>query len=107
MNVEQRAVERIRAMLEKANALRKTYRAPPSNYIGFEGWVDATLFSEWRTQSLVVLTQILGSEHQYTRSFEAGTKKRNMPSSVSHGMGVLQAVAEDLASGHLFDIRRL
>jgi hypothetical protein len=107
MRVEQRAADRIAALLDKAAALQKTYQAPPDNFIGFEGWVDSELFAEWRTQSLVVLRQLLGQEHQYTRSFEKGTEESNVPSSVHHGTGVLRAVGEDLANGYLFDVRLL
>lgn len=107
MRADQRAADRIAALLDKAAALQKTYTAPPDNFIGFEGWVDGELFAEWRTQSLVVLRQILGKDHQYTHSFEKGTEESNVPSSVQHGTGVLRAVAEDLANGYLFNVRLL
>ena len=107
MPLEQRVADRIKAMLEKADVLLKTYKAPPSNFIGFEGWVDTELFAEWRAQSLVVLRQSLGSEHQYTRAFEEGTEKSNMPSSVNRGKGILRAALDDLVNGYLFDIRLL
>jgi hypothetical protein len=80
--LEERATSRIAAMLDKADALLKTYQAPPDNFIGFEGWVDSELFAESRTQSLVVLRQSLGADHTYTRSFEEGTDTPNAPSSV-------------------------
>lgn len=107
MQVERRAADRIGAMLIKAGNLKKTYQAPPDNFIGFEGWVDSELFAEWRTQSLVVLRQTLGHEHQYTQSFEEVTQKEGVPSSVHNGIGVLRAVAEDLANGYLFDVKLL
>jgi hypothetical protein len=107
MSLEQRTLDRIEAMLEKADALLQTYKAAPSNFIGFEGWVDTELFAEWRTQSLVVLRQSLGPEHQYTLAFEDSTKKSNVPSSVHRGKGILRAIREDLMNGHLFDARLL
>lgn len=107
MTLERRAAERLAAMLEKADALLKTYTSPPDNFIGFEGWVDSDLFAEWRTQSLVLLSQCLGADHGYTRSFKERTEKPSVPSSVKSGMGVLRAASEDLANGYLFDTRSL
>jgi hypothetical protein len=94
-------------LLEKADALLKTYRSPPDNFIGFEGWVDGDLFAEWRTQSVALLRQCLGADHGYTRSFEERTEKPSVPSSVRSGMGVLRAASEDLANGYLFHMRSL
>lgn len=107
MSLERRAAERLAAMLEKADALLKTYTSPPDNFIGFEGWVDSDLFAEWRTQSLVLLSQCLGADHGYTRSFEERTEKPSVPSSVKSGMGVLRAASEDLVNGYLFGTRSL
>lgn len=107
MTLDRRAAERLAAMLEKAGSLLQTFKPPPDNFIGFEGWVNSELFAEWRTQSLVLLRQCLGSGHGYTRSFEEGTEKPSVPSSVKKGIGVLRAAAEDLANGFLFDARSL
>ncbi|MDX6288130.1 MAG: hypothetical protein QOG53_3615 [Frankiales bacterium] len=107
MKLDQKAADRLVAMLAKADDLLKTYKSPPSNFIGFEGWVDSELFAEWRAQSLVLLRQSLGREHQYTRSFQEGTEKESVPSSVRHGIGILRAASEDLSNGYLFEARSL
>ena len=107
MGADERVVARLEAMLSKADTLSQTYKAPPSGFIGFEGWVDSTLFAEWRTQSLLLLRQGFGQLHTYTTAFEAATTEVNMPSSVKGGTGVLRAALEDLRDGHLFDVRSL
>jgi len=107
MSADERVIARLEAMLGKADALNKTYKAPPSGFIGFEGWVDSTLFSEWRTQSLLLLRQGFGQMHTYATAFEAATSEVNMPSSVNGGTGILRAALEDLRDGHLFDVRSL
>ena len=107
MGIDVLAAERLKAMTEKGERLLRTYKAPPSNFIGFEGWVDSDLFFEWRAQSLNLLRQLVSTEHTYPSSFEHGTEKSGVPSSVKHGLGVLRAATEDLASGHLFDAREL
>ena len=107
MQLDSRATERLTAMVSKGERLLETYRRPPDNFIGFEGWVDADLFAEWRSQSLSLLRQLLGREHTYSTSFEEGTEKPAVPSSVQHGLGVLRAASDDLSNGHLFDARNL
>jgi hypothetical protein len=107
MKLDDRAGERIAALVTKAEALLRTYRRPPDGFIGFEGWVDSDLFAEWRSQSLVVLTQLLGAEHGYATSYRENTETPSVPSSVKQGMGVLRAAAEDLSGGYLFNVRAL
>lgn len=107
MKLDKRAAERLEAMTNKAGQLMATYTRAPSNFIGHEGWVDTDVFAEWRTQSLNLLRQLLGSDHTYSQAFEEATTKPGAPSSVKKGLGVLRAVAEDLANDHLFDARAL
>lgn len=105
--IDERILARLAAMIEKADVLLKTYQAPPSGFIGFEGWVDTALFAEWRTQSLLLVRQAFGETHTYAKAFEEATVKENMPSSVNSGKGILTAAREDVADGNLFDVRSL
>src|SRR5690606_36062464 len=107
VSVEDFAVGRLDAMLDKAQALLKTYKSPPDGFIGFEGWVDASLFAEWRTQSLVLLRQLLGENHAYAVEFTVNTDKESVPSSVRKGIGVLHAAREDIENGYLRNTRAL
>lgn len=68
--------------------------------------VDYGSYTEWRGQALTCLTDLLGSEHVYTRAFETtvGMAGRTQ---MSGGQGILRAVREDLVGGDLTDIRTL
>ena len=61
--------------------------------------------TEWRTQSLWFLTSLLGPDHIYVKSFAeiSGSYLED----VEARAGILRAVREDIAGGHLSSIRRL
>src|SRR5262249_41501876 len=61
--------------------------------------------TEGRTQSLVVLTSLLGPDHLYVKSF--AEIKGSYVDDVAARAGILRAVREDIAGGHLSSIRRL
>ena len=63
-------------------------------------------FVEWRTQSLALLTNLLGAEHTYVVNFK-GDAGKDSTVSVENGIGILRAVQEDLRDGFLTDVRIL
>jgi hypothetical protein len=96
---------RVEALIEKGSAVLATYRRPGSGVIG-PGWVDTTLFTEWQSQSLTLLTASLGPDHTYVETFRKEVTKPQ--ASDNHaGIGVLRAFKEDLANGYLFELRTL
>jgi hypothetical protein len=105
VSIDEIAASRLDAMITKAGDVQATYKAPGSGSFG-PGWIDVGSFAEWRAQSLVLLSQALGAQHQYTRSFADSTTKSSL-SSTKTGLGVLRAAAEDLRNGFLFEARAL
>jgi hypothetical protein len=97
---------RAQVLIDKGEAVLNTFRAPPSNFIGFEGWVDTTQFSEWQAQSLTFLTNSLGRDHVYTERFRNEVTEA-VPSDTKIGIGVLRAYREDVEGGFLFELRRI
>ena len=106
MDTLQRLKARIERLLAKGSAVLATARPNPPNVIGFPTSVDTGAFAEWRTQSLSLLTNLLGAEHVYVASFEKEVKGSNTLSTEA-GIGILKAVGEDLEDGYLTDMRTL
>lgn len=105
MNTSQRFKARIERLLAKGDSVLATHRPNPPNVIGFPT-LDYGAFAEWRTQSLTLLTNLLGPEHVYVASFEADVEQ-GYTNSVKSGIGILKAVREDLEDGYLTDVRTL
>lgn len=96
---------RIERLLVKGTAVLRTHSPNPPGVIGFPTLSDRA-FAEWRTQSLSLLTNLLGPKHTYVVSFEQKVEEGYV-SSVEAGMGILNAVREDLEDGFLTDVRTL
>ena len=83
-----------------------THSENPSNVIGFPT-LDTQKYAEWRSQALAFLTDFVGPEHTYTESFRKSTEKSGHTASTQAGIGILQAVLEDIDRGYIKTIRRL
>lgn len=105
METSQRFRTRIDRLIEKGSAVLKTDSPPPPGVIGFPT-LDHGAFTEWRAQSLSLLTNLLGTDHVYVSSFEQEVD-RGYTSSVEAGIGILRAVCEDLKDGFLTDVQTL
>ena len=105
MHTTQSFKKRIKRLLAKGNAVLQTHSPNPPNIIGFPTLSDGA-FAEWRTQSLSLLTNLLGAKHIYVSSFKQKVDKGYV-SNVESGIGILRAVCEDLEDGFLTDVRTL
>lgn len=106
MKIDKRIRNRAVALVKKGNAVIATYRPTPRGVIGF-GTLSAQEYANWRSQSLAFLTDLLGAEHVYTNSFETRTEKSGYTESTRAGIGILQAVLEDIEQGFIDTIRQL
>jgi hypothetical protein len=98
-------VERLDELIKKADAVLGTHRPNPPNVIGFPT-LDAGAFSEWQTQSLTFLVNLLGQGHVYVESFRDKVEKGHT-GMVKAGRGILSAVREDVAGGYLARLKAL
>jgi hypothetical protein len=91
--------ERVEALISKGESALATHRPNSPGVIGFPT-LDSGAFTEWRTQAVAFLTELLGSEHPYTLNFNEQVQ-RGFRGSAEAGIGILKAVSQDLASGHV------
>jgi hypothetical protein len=73
--------------------------------IGFPT-LDSELFSEWQTQSLAFLVNLLGDDHVYVQHFRERVDSGHQ-GVVKAGKGILTAVREDVAGGLLTRLKAL
>ena len=101
MKLDERIRERLAALIKKGEDVLGTKRPPQSNVLGGRSSVDSERYAEWRNQTVVCLTQVFGSAHIYTASFESQADHRQYASHVTAGLGILCAALEDVEQGHL------
>ena len=106
MKLDERVRERLRAMIEKGEAVLQTYQPNPPGVLGFPT-LDYGQFMGWKSQTTVCLHQTLGSEHEYTREFQAVIADKASPKRVEAGLNILHAALEDVEQGHLDSFRDL
>lgn len=99
MNESSPHVRRAEALIAKGDAVLQLHRPNPPNVIGFPT-IPSGAFSEWRTQALAFIRAVVGPDHTYAADF---AKEVNKPyyGEVSAGRGILQALRDDLAAGHV------
>jgi hypothetical protein len=105
MSVDKRLVARLDELIAKADQVLATHEPNPPNVIGFPTLDDAS-FSEWQTQSLAFLMNLLGEHHVYVESFREKVAGGYL-GSVEAGKGILMAVREDVALGYLARVKAL
>ena len=104
--MDERIRNRALALIEKGNAVISTRRPNSPGVIGFPT-LSTQEYANWRSQSLAFLTDLLGAEHVYTNSFETRIEKSGYTGSTRAGIGILQAVLEDIEQGFIDTIRQL
>ena len=100
MKLDEQVRERLAALIEKGEAVLTTHKPNPPGIVGFPT-LDGGRYTEWRSQVLVCLTQVFGSSHTYTASFDHETSSGARRGSTESGLGVLRAALEDVEQGHL------
>ena len=106
MKLDERVRDRAIALIEKADQVLSTYRPSEMGW-GGRRTLSPQEFANWRSQSLAFLTDLLGPDHIYTREYKENTEEIAYAESVSAGMGILQAVLEDIDQGFIETVRQL
>lgn len=99
MTAHNKGLERVEDLIEKGKVVLATHKPNPPNVIGFPT-LESGAFSEWQSQSLAFLRDLLGPDHVYMDRFDSQVE-RAYRSSVKAGIGILNAVREDLEGGSL------
>ena len=105
MNVKDDVLQRLNALLQKADAVLATHKPNPPNMVGVPT-LDSQAFTEWQTQSLTYLINLLGPDHTYVNHFRDQIKQC-YTGTVKSGKGILQALREDIEGGYLTRIETL
>jgi len=105
MSRQDSIVSHLQALIQKADDVLATHTPNPPNVIGFPT-LKFEPFSEWQSQSLAYLSNLLGPNHVYLQKFEEQVKQA-YTSHVSIGKGILKAVKEDIQGGYLKKIESL
>jgi hypothetical protein len=103
--VDKRLLKRLDELIAKADAVLATHTPNPPNVIGFPT-LDSGAFTEWQTQSLAFLVNLLGNDHVYVASFRDEVTQ-GFTGTVKSGKGILTAVREDVAGGYLTRLKTL
>jgi hypothetical protein len=98
-------VNRADALITKGDGVIATYEPSPPGFIGFTT-LDSGAFTQWQSQSLTFLINVLGPNHVYVTSFKENVEAGH-ESHVKAGQGILRALWEDIDQGYLFEIRTL
>ena len=105
MRIDERVHERALSLIEKGQSTLATHQ-PNSPYV-IAPTLDAQEYSNWRTQSLSFLTDLLGPEHVYTVNFKTATEAGGYQEATWKGIGILQAMLQDIEQGFIETLRRL
>lgn len=105
MNTKEQILDRLDALITKADEVLSTHEPNPPNFIGFPT-LSTEAFYEWQTQTLSYLTNLLGSDQVYVEHFEQGVERGDIEH-VNIGKGIIKAVREDIEGGYLKQIEAL
>ena len=105
MKLDERARERLVALIEKGEAVLETQQ--PGGGLGSPPIVDRQQYMKWRSQVHECLRQVLGPEHNYTKEFQSAVTDRQYSGCVQDGLGILSGALEDVEQGHIDSLRDL
>lgn len=106
MKLDERIQKRLASLIDKGEHVLKTKKPPPPGVIR-SSTVDTRRYAEWRSQALAMLTQVFGSAHTYTASFEAEVEHRPRPYYTETGLGILRAALDDVEHGDLETLQEM
>ena len=106
MKLDERVRARVLALVEKGKIVVSTHEPSSPGFSGIPT-LDHQSYVNWRTQALAFLMNLLGSTHTYTHSFSVNTERSGHKESVEAGIGILEAVLEDIDQGFLETVRQL
>lgn len=106
MKADERIAARLTELLEAGDRVLATRREPGQNVIG-DARVDQQLSTQWATSAESLLANAFGAESAHYAAFKKHVGGHIGYTDAFRAQGVLKAAAEDLAGGHLFELRQL
>ncbi len=99
MALNEKLITRIEELIAKGGKVLSTEKV--NYYQGEAGlpFLEPGILTEWRTQSLSFLADLIGRDHDYYTEFQKRVKES--AKTVRAGQGILRAVKEDLSDGSL------
>jgi len=101
--IQEKLLERINQLLEKAERVKATHKPSPS---GIPTFLDSGLFFEWKSNVGNLIILIAGKDSVYYQNFIARVKSEFL-AHVDVGIGILRALKEDIEQGYLTNIKNL
>jgi len=101
--IEEKYLERIGQLLEKAENVKNTQRPNPEGVIGFFS-VDDNIFNEWSVSCKNLIGKIAGESSSYYKDFLRNVSYAAV-NLVDCGAGILRGLKEDIEMGMLLDMR--
>lgn len=98
---KEKIITRIDQLLEKAQAVLQTKKVDEF----YTEYIDAIKFSEWKSGTESFIASLLGKEHIYYQNFKK--VKERYSGDVNVGIGILQAIREEVEAGYLTDVKLL
>jgi len=103
---QENLLNRINQILEKAKRVAATrHNISTSNFFAPDT-LDRTIFFEWKNNAQNFVILVCGENSSYYRDF-ADKVKHEYPSDLEAGIGILNALKEDLELGYLTNIKNL
>jgi hypothetical protein len=105
MTLQQEILDRLDQLIEKGNKVLLTHTPNPPNVIGYPT-LSSEALSEWQTQALSYLINVLGENHIYVQRFKS-LGRQPYKNTAHSGQGILRAVREDIEGGYLKKVEAL
>ena len=105
MNLQEDIINRLVLLEQKADHVLNTYKPNSPGVIGFPT-LSHEAFTEWQTQCLSYLINLLGEKHTYSEKFKE-LIKQGYVGHVEAGKGILKALIQDIQGGYLRKIENL
>ena len=105
MDIDEKVLDRVNQLLQRANDVLATRRSNPSNVIG-PIRVDDSTFHAWKNSSENIIKVACGEDSNYYKNFVEQTKSP-LEKCVRSAKGILFAVKEDVENGLLTSVKSL
>jgi hypothetical protein len=106
--IQEKLLERINQLLEKAEKVKATDKHPTLQEQGYVSvdTLDNAMFLEWKSNVENLIILIAGKDSVYYQNF-INMVKYECVDHVNYGIGILKALKEDIEQGYLTNIKNL
>ena len=103
--IDQKIIDRIKQLEEKAAMVKATHKPNSPNVIGFPT-LDEDIFNEWKVNVENLIIKIAGKSSPYYETFQKVVKAGHR-SQVNSGIGILRGLKDDIEQGFLVSVQEL